>query len=119
MATQQRVPETSPSTNDRYYTWAELMRRVFAIDVLQCPRCQAPMRILTQIHPLETTRKILECLGWSTRPALIMAPRSDSQASLPIELESRLNRGAKPSRFKRDKRTMNVVTRLLVACRHS
>ena len=85
MATQQRVPETSPSTNDRYYTWAELMRRVFAIDVLQCPRCQAPMKILAQIHPPQTTRKILECLGLPARPPPIATARPDPQASLALD----------------------------------
>ena len=36
----------------RYYTWAELMRRVFKVDVLRCPRCKAtPMRILAAIPP--------------------------------------------------------------------
>jgi len=24
---------------ERYYSWSELMRRVFALDVLQCPQC--------------------------------------------------------------------------------
>lgn len=44
------------------------MRRVFAADVLECPRCGAtPMRILAAIHPPEATRAILECLGLPTR----------------------------------------------------
>ncbi|MFN7965081.1 MAG: transposase [Acidobacteriota bacterium] len=46
------------SVNQRYYSWAELMRRVFEIDVLPCPRCQGPMKILAQIHPPETTRDV-------------------------------------------------------------
>jgi hypothetical protein len=33
---------------------AELMRRVFAIDVLECPRCQAAMKILAQSDPPDT-----------------------------------------------------------------
>ncbi len=44
------------SVDQRYYSWPELMRRVIEIDVLQCPRCQGPMKILAQIHPPETTR---------------------------------------------------------------
>ncbi len=35
----------------RNYTWAELMRRVWSIDVLQCPQCGGRMRILAAIHP--------------------------------------------------------------------
>ncbi len=52
----------------RNYSWAELMRRVFEIDVLECPRWQGRMRILCAIHPPEAIRKILECLGLPTRP---------------------------------------------------
>ena len=48
------VQASSPSAGSsrssrpsRYYTWSELMRRVFEIDVLHCPRCRAsPTRIL-------------------------------------------------------------------------
>jgi hypothetical protein len=52
----------------RHYTWPELMRRVFAVDVLECPDCHGPMRILAAIHPPEVTRKILEHLGLPARP---------------------------------------------------
>ena len=34
----------------RNYCWAELMRRVYLIDVLECPRCGGRMRILAAIH---------------------------------------------------------------------
>ncbi len=43
------------------------MKRVWALDVLECPLCQSRMRILAAIHPPEATRKILECLGLSSR----------------------------------------------------
>ncbi|HEY7679245.1 MAG TPA: hypothetical protein VIC04_01920, partial [Terriglobia bacterium] len=49
------------------YSWAALMARVFAIDVLECPQCQGRLRILAAIHPPENTRKILECLNLPTR----------------------------------------------------
>ena len=61
------------------------MRRVFEIDVLQCPRCQGPMKILAQIHPPQTTRKILECLGLPARPPPIATARPDPQAWLPLD----------------------------------
>jgi hypothetical protein len=34
----------------RRYPWADLLRRVFAVDVLECPDCGGPMRILAAIH---------------------------------------------------------------------
>ena len=57
-------PDLPPS---RRLSWPELMRRVFAIDVLECPRCGGEMKILAAIHPPETTTAILACLGLPTR----------------------------------------------------
>jgi hypothetical protein len=47
----------------RNYAWAELLKRVFWIDGLECPRCGGRMRILAAIQLPEAIRKILECLG--------------------------------------------------------
>ncbi len=47
--------------------WAELLRRVFAIDVLECPRCGARMRWLSVVHPPAATRAILESLDLPAR----------------------------------------------------
>ena len=67
------APET-PSAHKRNYTWAELMKRVFLVDVLQCERCGGQMKILAAIHPPDATRKILECLGLPSRaPPLALA----------------------------------------------
>jgi len=51
----------------RNYSWAQLMTRVFALDVLACPRCGARMRILCAINPADAIRKILACLGLPAR----------------------------------------------------
>ena len=64
----------------RRYSWAELMKRVFEIDVLECPECKAgPMRILAAIHPPETTVAILECLGLPARAPPIAPARLDEE----------------------------------------
>ena len=68
----------SPRTSrpSRYYSWSELMRRVFEIDVLRCPRCEAsPMRILAVIHPPTTTQAILNSLGLPARAPPIAPAR--------------------------------------------
>jgi hypothetical protein len=44
------------------------MRRVFDVDVLECPKCNGRMRILAAIHPPEAIEKILSCLGLPPRP---------------------------------------------------
>ena len=51
----------------RWRPLGELMRRVFAVDVLECPRCHGPMKILAAIHPPDTAGAILECLGLPAR----------------------------------------------------
>jgi hypothetical protein len=67
---------TRTSRPSRYYSWSELMQRVFEIDVLQCPRCEStPMRILAAIHPPTTTRAILTSLGLPTRAPPIAPAR--------------------------------------------
>jgi len=81
------VPSGPFRPRPRNYSWAELMRRVFEIDVLECPRCSArPMRILAAIHPPETTTVILECLGLATRaPPLIPAQSEHDAADSVVE----------------------------------
>ena len=73
--------ETSSETSKRRrrnYGWASLMARVFEIDVLECAHCKGRLRILAAIHPPDTTRKILECLGLLTRaPSLAPAVSSN------------------------------------------
>ena len=61
----------------RRLAWAELMKRVFAIDVLECPRCRGPMRILAAIHPPDTTSAILACLGLPVRAPPLAPARCD------------------------------------------
>jgi hypothetical protein len=53
------------------------MRRVFAVDVLECPRCEGRMKILAAIHPPDTTRAILECVGLPACPPPIRPARAD------------------------------------------
>ncbi len=60
-------PPGPPRPRSRNYNWAELMRRVFEVDVFECPRCAGRMRILAAIHSTEAIRAILECLGLPTR----------------------------------------------------
>ena len=43
------------------------MARIFALDVLECPRCGGRMRILAAIEDPSVARKILDCLGLPSR----------------------------------------------------
>jgi hypothetical protein len=62
----------------RNYTWAELMKRVWEVEVLECPRCHGRMRILAAINSPEAIRGILECLGLPSRaPPICPAVRAE------------------------------------------
>ena len=43
------------------------MRRVFLVDVLECPDCHGRMRIMAAVHSREAIRRILDCLGLPSR----------------------------------------------------
>ena len=82
------VPERSADTNvpgnirAHRYTWPELMKRVFRLEVLECPRCGETSRILAAIHPPETTVAILECLKLPTRAPPLTPPDPVEQPEL-------------------------------------
>ena len=74
------IPTKEPpaARRPRNYSWAELMRRVFEIDVLECPRCSGRMRILAAIVTPEAIRAILDCLGFPSRaPPMVPAARDE------------------------------------------
>jgi transposase-like zinc-binding protein len=47
----------------RAWTWAALMHRAFAIDVLACPRCGGRLRLIATLHDPAVIRKILAHVG--------------------------------------------------------
>ena len=57
--------ETGTKSKPRYWTWAALMHRAFAIDVLACPDCGGRMRLIATIHDPGVIRRILAHLGLS------------------------------------------------------
>jgi ribosomal protein S27E len=67
----------SRSARPRNYTWAQLMHRVFELDVLQCGSCGGRMRIIASIHSSQAIRKILDCLGLPSRPPPIAPADQD------------------------------------------
>ena len=47
----------------RYWTWAALMRRAFAPDVLHCPRCGGRMQLIATIEDPAVVQRILAHLS--------------------------------------------------------
>jgi hypothetical protein len=76
------IDESSAKPRPRNYSWAELMRRVFEVDVLECPECGSTMRILAAIHPPAASRAILDCLGLPSRAPPISPPVSETTVDL-------------------------------------
>ncbi|MFQ5515035.1 MAG: hypothetical protein ACE5FG_11430, partial [Myxococcota bacterium] len=80
-----QAPAAGRSLRSRRLAWAALLRRVFAIDVLECPRCGARTRLLAAIHPPDATSAILECLDLPARAPPLKAARRDEEAPDPWE----------------------------------
>ena len=51
----------------RRLSWADLLKRVFAIDVLQCPKCPGRMEVLAHLTEPATVRRVLRHLGIPTQ----------------------------------------------------
>jgi hypothetical protein len=47
--------------------WADLLRKVFAIDVLGCPRCAGRLEIIAFIAEARIARRILDHLGLASQ----------------------------------------------------
>ena len=58
------IPEPLPAMRPRRLSWRELMRRVFQVDVLRCPRptCGGRMKIIAEITDPFAAKKILEAM---------------------------------------------------------
>ena len=68
-------PDRPPRAPGRI-PWAELFRRVFRIDVLQCERCGGEMKVLALVTEQAAIKKILEHLDLpSTGPPIAKARR--------------------------------------------
>ena len=65
--------------------WAELLRRVFLVDVLDCPRCHARMRIVAAVTESGAVERILRHLGESTHPSPVAGPRASPREDVEAE----------------------------------
>jgi hypothetical protein len=57
--------QDKPKRRTRYIRWAELLRRVFGIEVV-CSRCQNPLRLIALIKTEDTAKKILTAMHLPT-----------------------------------------------------
>ena len=66
--------------------WAELLRRVFDLDALECPRCHGRMRVIAAIMKADVIAAILESLSLDTEPPTICPARAPPEYGL-VEID--------------------------------
>jgi hypothetical protein len=66
----------------RTLPWHELLRRVFAFDVLLCPKCAGPMTVLAYLTEQSVLDKILRHLGLPTTSPPLSPARRPEQVEL-------------------------------------
>jgi len=81
------VPAGSADRAQRGYGWADLMRRTFKTEVLMCPVCKGPRRLLAAVFKPDAIRRILSSLKLPTEP-LPIAPARPPPGSEWLEFES-------------------------------
>jgi hypothetical protein len=52
----------------RYRPWAELLKRSFGVDVLECPKCKGKMKLLAVVTEAKSIQRMLRHLGEATEP---------------------------------------------------
>jgi len=89
--------EKPPPATVRRRSWAQLLRQVFEVDVLRCPRCEAEMKVISFITTAqsEVIRRILEHLGVST-----VIPRAHGPPGWAVKSERMVHAG--PTREEED-----------------
>jgi hypothetical protein len=90
----------------RNYSWSELMKRVFGLDVLKCDRCGSRRRVLCTINPPVAIKKILDCLGLPSRPP----PISPAVQVTPSIIRSHHDHATDANRMERERSAKFTVT---------
>ena len=83
-ATSDEPRELDPSGLPRlgHLPWAVLLKRVFLVDVLECPKCQGRMTILAAVTPPASVRRVLDHLGLPSEAPRLRAARPPPQLDL-------------------------------------
>ena len=71
-------------TRRTYYNWAQLMRRVFGIDVLLCDHCGGRRKVLTFLTDPDVIGRILLHLGEPVELPEVAPARSPPGGGLPF-----------------------------------
>lgn len=90
-STPRRYTADRPAPTRTRVPWAELLQKVFAIDVLECPRCAARLEVNAYIAEPCVAKQILDHLGLEAQgPPRAKAPgdtAADTDAGLGPEYD--------------------------------
>ena len=56
--------------------WAELLKRVFSLNVLACPQCKGRLTVIAFISQATVARRILDHLGFDSKGPTIARARA-------------------------------------------
>jgi hypothetical protein len=54
---------TAPKRPGTYRPWAELLKRTFSVNVLECPRCKGRMKLIAMVTELKSVERYLASIG--------------------------------------------------------
>lgn len=69
----------TPPRDPRRLTWAELLKRIFKMDLTICPDCGGGLKFIATIMEREVVVRILDHLGISATPPTFNQPRAPPQ----------------------------------------
>ncbi len=67
--------EVAALTRKKRLSWAELLKRVFQIDLTECPDCGGEVKLIAVIMERKVVRKILDHLGLPSEPPRVTPAR--------------------------------------------
>jgi hypothetical protein len=75
------APAPPKARPGRYLLWHELLRRVFEIDVLACPKCGGRLRLLCTVHDGSSARRHLQGVSAQAPPAEARPPPAPAETT--------------------------------------
>lgn len=76
------APQNLLPIRQRYLDWATLLKRVYRVDILECPRCHGRLSLLAVISDPPVVKKILQHLQLPSEPPHPAPARAPPQTEL-------------------------------------
>jgi hypothetical protein len=73
--TSSATDSATPTPRRRHWAWADLLRRIFAVDVLACTQCGGRLRLIATVEEPAIVDRILRHLGLPTDVPVLLPAR--------------------------------------------